>query len=306
MIIIYGYPDDDPIRLAIEAVADTGADYLVVDPRRLDRQDLVTGVAMDGWMRVDGRRIALTDVSAVYARPLPPRATDAGAAAGARAEAFGEAFVTWLETSSALVVNRPRAMESNASKPYQIQLIARAGLVVPETLVTSDPDEVLAFRRQHSRIIFKSISGIRSIVREFGDADRARLGLITSLPVQFQAFVPGRDVRVHVVGRETFAAVIDSTEIDYRYAERDGGQTAMEPFALPDEIARRCVEVTERLGLVLSGVDFRVGPDGRWTCLEVNPMPAYSYFESHSGLPISNALARLLAQTCDRTTAAIG
>lgn len=306
MIIVYGYPDDDPIQLAIEAVAETGADFLVVDPWRLDRQDLVAGVGIDGWLQVDGQRVALDEVTAVYARPLPPRATNGDGAANARAEAFSEAFVTWLDTSSALVVNRPKAMESNSSKPFQIQLIARAGFAVPDTLVTSDPDEVLAFRREHGRIVFKSISGIRSIVREFSDEDQARLPLIRSLPVQFQSYLPGRDVRVHVVGEQTFAAVIDSTATDYRYAQRDGDSAVMEPYPLPREIAQRCVELTTRLGLVLSGVDLRLGPDGRWTCFEVNPMPAYSYYESHTGLPIAAALAQLLAQAGDRTAVSIG
>jgi D-alanine-D-alanine ligase-like ATP-grasp enzyme len=79
----------------------------------------------------------------------------------------------------------------------------------------------------------------------------------------------------------------------------------MRPFALPDEIARRCVEVTARLGLVLSGVDLRLGADGAWTCFEVNPMPAYSYFEAHTGLPIAAALGGLLTRAGDRDTAGI-
>ena len=117
MIVVYGYRDDEPIRLAAEAIAELCVDHVVVDPGRLDRQDLVTGVGLDAWMRVDGRQVALAEVTAVYGRPLAPRAASAGAAADARAQAFGEAFVTWLDTTSCLVVNRPGAMESNASKP---------------------------------------------------------------------------------------------------------------------------------------------------------------------------------------------
>ncbi len=306
MIVVYGYADDPPIRMVVEALADAGADHLAVDPRRVDRYDLVAGVGMDGWLRADGRELGLADVTGVYARPLAPRPSDASAAARARAEAFGEAFVTWLDAAAALVVNRPRAMESNASKPYQAQLIARSGFAVPETLVTNDPDEVLEFRRDHGRIVFKSLSGIRSVVRELDDADIARLPLLATLPVQFQRYLPGRDVRVHVVGDRAFAAAIDSTATDYRYAERDGGRTDMEPIELPDDVARRCVDLTAQLGLVLSGVDLRLGPDGDWTCFEVNPMPAYSYFEAHTGLPIAAALGRLLARTDDRSALARG
>lgn len=305
MIVVYGYADDAPIWRAVEVLAGLRANYLVVDPRRLDLHDLVVGVGIDEWMRVDGRQVALSDVTSVYARPLTPRASDPGLAARARADAFGDAFVGWLDTADALVVNRPSAMESNGSKPYQAQLIAAAGFRVPETLVTSDPDEVMDFRREHGRIVFKSISGIRSIVRELHDEDLARLPLISSVPVQFQRYLPGRDVRVHVVGDATFAAVIDSAATDYRYADREGAHTTMRPFDLPDEIAQRCVEVTARLGLVLSGVDLRLGVDDAWTCFEVNPMPAYSYFEAHTGLPIAAALGDILTRAVDRDTAGI-
>jgi glutathione synthase/RimK-type ligase-like ATP-grasp enzyme len=49
-------------------------------------------------------------------------------------------------------------MASNHSKPYQAQLITKAGFDVPDTLVTNDPDRALAFRSRHKKVIYKSIS----------------------------------------------------------------------------------------------------------------------------------------------------
>ena len=65
-------------------------------------------------------------------------------------------------------MNPTAAMGSNGSKPYQAQLIARHGFRVPETIITNDPDRVLEFQAQHDRVIYKSASGIRSIVRVLG------------------------------------------------------------------------------------------------------------------------------------------
>ena len=62
------------------------------------------------------------------------------------------------------MLNRTAAMASNGSKPYQTQLIRAHGFAVPETLITNDPDLVRAFHQQHRRVIYKSISGARSIV----------------------------------------------------------------------------------------------------------------------------------------------
>ncbi len=48
------------------------------------------------------------------------------------------------------------------------------------------------------------------------------------------------------------------------------------------------------LGLHFSGIDLIRTPHDEWYCLEVNPSPAYSYFEKASGQPISIALARFM------------
>jgi glutathione synthase/RimK-type ligase-like ATP-grasp enzyme len=201
----------------------------------------------------------------------------------------------WLEIAPGLVVNRPSDMESNGSKPYQAQLIAECGFEVPETLVTSDPDEARAFWKQYERVVFKSISGVRSIVTELDEAHAGRLDQLRSLPAQFQAYVPGEDVRVHVVGDATFACVIESGAMDYRYAQRQGCEARLSPLELPRRVSSRCVALARRLHLPFCGIDLRRTPDGRWVCFEVNPMPAYTYFENESGLPISRALINLLS-----------
>ena len=53
--------------------------------------------------------------------------------------------------------------------------------------------------------------------------------------------------------------------------------------------------------LTLAGFDFRVTKDGRWYCLEVNPMPTFLPYETATGQPIGNAvLDALLAQIISR------
>src|SRR5262249_21182572 len=102
------------------------------------------------------------------------------------------------------------------------------------------------------------------------------------------------DVRVHVVGDRAFAAEIVGSGVDYRYSARNGGAVSMSATTLPHDVARRCVTLSQQMGLALSGIDLRRRPDGAYVCFEVNPMPAYTYFETHSGLPIGSALAELL------------
>ena len=138
---------------------------------------------------------------------------------------------------------------SNNSKPHQLLLIARAGLLVPPTpFVTNDPAAVRAFDAEHDGLIYKSISGIRSVVHRFGPAQMGRLDLLRHGPAQFQAFIPGNNVRVHTVGDQLFATRVRTEAVDYRYARRDGLSVEMEPADLPPAVATACLRVARDLG----------------------------------------------------------
>lgn len=297
MILVYGHADDPPTAGVAAALRTRGSPFCLLDQGALAPASLAVDLGADGvsgTVHDEGRRIALAQFDAVFARPL-----DLGFAGGAGPAAAGvrrqhELLMEWLDETPARVVNRPAAMQSNGSKPLQLQLIGAAGLAVPETLVTSDAAEARAFRAAHGRVIFKSTSGVRSIVRELDDTFARRLDRLATLPVQFQALVPGVDVRVHVVGTEAFAVEIRTEAIDYRYASRDNRDVAFAAITLPHSVSTRCIDLTRRLGLALAGIDLRRRPDGEYVCFEVNPMPAFSYFEHHGGLPIADAVARLL------------
>jgi glutathione synthase/RimK-type ligase-like ATP-grasp enzyme len=98
-----------------------------------------------------------------------------------------DTLTRWAEIAPARVVNRVAPMGSNFSKPYQAQLIQRYGFEVQETLITNDPELVREFRAKHGRVIYKLISGVRSIVQTLTDEDMDRLESIRWCPTQFQA-----------------------------------------------------------------------------------------------------------------------
>jgi glutathione synthase/RimK-type ligase-like ATP-grasp enzyme len=298
MILFYGRHDDPPLMRAVEVARDLSLEYTMLDQTYIENDDFlleVSSQAVAGEIISGGRRIPLEAVRGVYARPLelPLRSSDR--LHQLRAQTFHELFMEWLELTPATVLNRPLAMESNSSKPFQTQQIGAAGFRIPDTLVSNDPEEVRAFWRQHGRVIYKSVSGIRSIVKELDNVAAARFDRLRNLPTQFQAYVAGRDVRVHVVDLETFATEVKSEAVDYRYAGRDGLEAEIEAVDLPEDVRTRCVSLSKQLCLPLSGIDLRRSMDGAWVCFEVNPMPAYTYFESGSGLPISRAIVELIA-----------
>jgi glutathione synthase/RimK-type ligase-like ATP-grasp enzyme len=204
-------------------------------------------------------------------------------------------MLCWSELTSARIVNRPSAMASNQSKPHQLALIHAQGFQVPETLVTTDAAEVEAFWEKHDEIIYKSMSGVRSIVSRLTPEHRARFGDLAHSPVQFQQWVPGHDARVHVAGEEVFACNIDSSAIDYRYPRSEEEAPRIAPCCLPAELGDRCRRLAASLGLDLAGIDLRRTPEGEWYCFEVNPSPAFTFYAEATGQPIDDAVARLLA-----------
>jgi glutathione synthase/RimK-type ligase-like ATP-grasp enzyme len=192
------------------------------------------------------------------------------------------------------VVNRSGAGLSNNSKPYQALAISRAGLRVPPTLVTSDPAAVRAFLAEHGDVIYKSASGVRSIVRRLGADQLARLDRLRHGPAQFQAFIPGRNVRVHTVGDQVFATAIESDAVDYRYAHLDNLRARLEPVDLAPAIRAACLRLAREFELLFAGIDLKQTPSGEFYCFEVNPSPGFLYYERQTRQPISAALAELL------------
>lgn len=305
MILLCGIPSESPLALVGEALDRIGAPYRWFNQRHFERTEMafeLGDAGLAGWLEMAGEGIALESVRGVYSRLMDhgrlPELKDEppDSPLTRHCNALHDTLVRWTEISSARVVNRIAAMGSNSSKPYQAQLIREHGFEIPASLITTDPHAVLAFREQHGRIIYKSISGVRSIVQTFDEKDLARLASVRWCPTQFQAYVPGTDVRVHVVGQRVFATRIESEAVDYRYAKSQVGEAArLTATELGDELSQRCVDLTHALGLAFSGIDLRLTPDGRVFCFEVNPCPGYSYFEANSGQPISMAVANHLA-----------
>jgi len=294
MILLMG-PLADPVLANVCArVAARNADMMVVHPESGSESWNLAWSAdngmVGGQMLVGQRTIEVSDISAVYVRSFS-RAAAMNKQARMRTSALWE----WTDALPMLVVNKRRGIHTNMSKPYQQRLIAEQGFAVPKTLITMVPDAARAFYEEcGERVIYKSISAERSIVKRLTREDLPRLEQIQYCPVQLQELVPGIDIRVHAVGDRLFASEIVADGLDYRYVGREGGTRTIRAIELPMAIQERCVRLAKSLGLTLSGIDLRRTPGGEYYCFEVNTSPAFMFYENQTGQRIGDALAELL------------
>lgn len=294
MILLVG-PMADPVLANVCArLAARNAELMLVHPES-DWMDwdvawsTETGIVQDRlW--IGSRVIHVADLASVYLRAMASRAVST-----TRERMASASLWELVESLPMLVVNRRQASHTNMSKPYQQRLIAQHGFRVPNTLVTMVPEEARAFYELcDGRVVYKSISAERSIVKPLTPDDFHRLEQIRYCPVQLQEAIPGVDLRVHTVGDRLFATEVRSDGTDYRYAERDNKQRSMRAVDLDQDLQTRCLHLAKSLGLSLSGIDLRRTPDGAYYCFEVNTSPGFTFFENHTGQRIGDALADLL------------
>lgn len=304
MILVCGGLADSVTELVCARLIDCGYPFRLLD---LSRYPAGYDIAWDwhdaavrGFIACSEWTIDLDALTGIYLRFLgpegrvPPPGIEPTAVPAAQLES-DTGLMALAEALPCAVVNRLGGGMSNNSKAYQALLLRRCGLSVPPTLVTTDPAAARRFYEEcGGEVIYKSLSGVRSIVRRLEPEQLSRLELLRHGPAQFQAFIPGDNVRVHTVGERLFATEVLSDAVDYRYARRDGHGVTMAPTMLPLEIEEACLRAARDLDLLLTGIDLKRTPDGEYYCFEVNPSPGFLYYERQTLQPISTALAELL------------
>jgi glutathione synthase/RimK-type ligase-like ATP-grasp enzyme len=306
MIILAGIPSETPLAMVRKELESINSELLLLNQREFEHISLdfcIENKRIVGTLQIRTRKYDLSNIKGMYMRLmddnfLPEIENEPqGSEKRIRSKILHESLYLFSEIAPCKVINRMSAMGSNSSKPFQAQVIRKHGFGIPETLVTNDKDAVIHFKNKFKKVIYKSISGIRSIVQVLGDEDMERLKFISMCPVQFQEYIEGFDVRVHVIGDEAFATSIKTDFTDYRYATKFGSATILKPYALDNDTIEKCIKLSKSLELDFAGIDLKITSNQEVFCFEVNPSPAFTYYESNTGQPIARSVAEYLTNT---------
>lgn len=308
MIVICGGLADAITELVCARLESRGLSYRLLNlglyPSGYKVSWCWNGAPPSGFIRGPDWYVDLDDIASIFVRYPGPEARASISDSAERARFFyGEidfGLSALLDNLPCVVVNRIAEGMSNHSKPFQALMLREEGLEIAPTLVTDEPEAARQFIEEcEGNVIFKSLSGIRSIVQRVTHRHLERLPLLRHGPVQFQRQILGDDIRVHTVGDEVFATLVRSEAVDYRYAGKLGARVLMEPIQIPAAVEEASLRATARLGLVMAGIDFKRTHDGAYVCFEVNPSPGFLYYEQRAGQPISDAVVNVL---CGKTT----
>ncbi|MGW2402182.1 ATP-grasp ribosomal peptide maturase [Kitasatospora sp. NPDC001664] len=256
--------------------------------------------AQRGTLRTPSRTVDLTRVRSVWVRrPSPyegPPDLDGQDRRFAAEQSFWGAGGILASLPRAYYVNHPWSNRAAEYKPAQLAAAQRCGFLVPDTVITNEPDTAREFAASHlGGVVYKPLwnSPYRvddqphSVwVREVEGAEIT--DAVSVCPHMFQATVDkAYDVRVTAVGDRCFAVRIVSPDLDWRVRQ---DLMTCTPVELPADVSRSIAAYLAELGLIFGAFDFAVTADGLWYFLECNPNGQWAWQPAETTTAIAHAL----------------
>lgn len=216
-----------------------------------------------------------------------------------------------LAAAPCFVLDPPERVRGAAHKPMQLSLARRLGLATPRTLITNDAARAHAFVTSCANgAVAKMLAGF-PVYSESGEEQVVfttaleahhleRLEGLRYAPMVFQERIAKQlELRVTVVGRQIFAAAVDSqatpgAEVDWR--ERGVALLrAWTPYTLPADVEQKLAAYMRAIDMQYSAIDLIVEPGGRHVFLEANPAGECYWLECNSPrFPFTASLADVL------------
>ncbi|MEV0354532.1 hypothetical protein AB0H71_00545 [Nocardia sp. NPDC050697] len=291
ILVVADADDRHAAALAATVREQHGLTAIRLDPREFPSRTGSFRVDPSGTARSLSRIVGLDDVRSVWWRRTTGHTVPH--AGGAEAQSESDGFLQGLLWSiPAYWVNDPGADRTASRRIVQLETARRAGFAIPETLITNDPDEARSFvgGRPGAVVRKRGNAGGRARTRLCTDADLGDIEAIRNTPTAFQDYIAAEcDLRVVWVDGVEWAV-----RVAPGHGERGAPPAHLRPERLPASVGKSLTTLMGALGLSFGVLDLRIGLDGEYYFLEVDPQGRFAHLATRAELPIFRSLANLL------------
>jgi len=237
----------------------------------------------------------------IYYRGLEARVSDLDVVLpriGASITEHGLAVVNQFDMMGVPLVNNSQPIARSRDKLRSLQLLARAGIDIPKTVMVSDPSQI------HRALeivggppaILKVVKGTQGIGVILAETEQAALTVLETfwnlgMNILVQEFIEeseGRDIRALVVGDRVVTAMRRQASVgEFRSNVHRGGTGTV--VDLPESYRRVALEAMRVMELQLGGGDMLESETGP-KVVEINSSPGFEGLERWTGVDIASAI----------------
>lgn len=213
----------------------------------------------------------------------------------------------WTLLSDKKWIDDPWKIQRAEGKIFQLASASSVGLDIPDTTVTSDPEEVRKFYAVHRRKIVSKIVVPAPILdhviytNPVTEEQMKGIDSVRMCPSIFQTEIPkAYELRITAVGDKLFTAKIDSqadeeTKTDWRKKPvLNDHAVEFSPYDLPDYISKKIHEFMYKMGLRFGCIDMIVTPESKYVFLEINPNGQWYFVQLKTKMDIASAIVDLI------------
>jgi len=212
-----------------------------------------------------------------------------------------------LESEGVVVMNPVDGMAKARDKYGALSFLSKAGLHVPETLVTEDIGLAYDFVAKIGKAVIKPLIGSRGYGSVLVDNPEIAFRIFKTLAsfnqvIYVQEYIEKKsyDLRVFVVDGRVLASIqrFITKPGEWRTNVAQGGKA--KAYSPPEEVKEMAIKACEVLGLWYAGVDIAEADDKGYVIFEVNAAPDWQGLAEATGIRPAEAITEALIKKCKR------
>lgn len=204
-------------------------------------------------------------------------------------------------------VSNPYNIRKAENKILQSKIACNVGFLVPNSMMTNDPEAAKKFIKIHNKCCIKPLN--ESILNNdensyiaytaiINKSDINNIDKIKHFPIFVQQYIDKEyELRITVIGDKVIPVAIHSqtnksTKIDWRVGNCK--KVKYTKIEIPDAVSRKCLAIVKTFGLKFSSMDLIFSKDGKYYFLDLNPNGQWAWIDIKLNLKMYKELLEVL------------